>query len=328
MVARPTSLLDYAASKGVVLPAHPKKVPNQADPLSGKAIEAHHAGRQADDLDFPLDWVVIDSDLDQVGFETVKHLDEATKVFARWGAALPDYLDSYEHLVCAWYGFVGRARGEMQRLAMPALAAIHATGVERKYLEAVKAGDKLLAAKLFPLTTYFPSIEEDTRLRLLQTKTEERRATGALRADARENAVVAYLSGLRLPGGTLETETFGSLCEQFFAYAREPDRQYPKGHGYTWSGSNMALRFRGDHHRKLMAIGLMPLTDYPVNREACLVFCREKLSEKMGRSRLKQEWRTFIGPFAGFDQNWRLLMPEDLAHLPLGSNETKQPWES
>ena len=170
-----------------------------------------------------------------------------------------------------------------------------------KYLEAVSAGNRLLAAKLFPKTSYAKDVLVQVTLNKLERTAKQTRTT---RTDARKNEVVAYLLAHMLEPA--QGVRIGDALEELFVACRAGDAS-------SVSTCLAWLRKHGDTtSSKLDNKGLSVQITCPLGEETSVLFHLENLAKLMDRSRLKGEWRALLGPFVGFDQNWGLLMRKDL----------------
>ncbi|GAB3644901.1 hypothetical protein [Ramlibacter alkalitolerans] len=230
----------------------------------------------------------------QAVFEDQAEHARNAEVFARWGLRLDDYMHSVDDLLAVLSSSV-----HWHHLLNDKKAAIGPA--DQRWLAAVRRGDGSGAARLFADTEAAARLAERLSLNRAQEATLAARVS---RADARQNAVFAYLlEGPIRPGGASALD----VLEELFAGYRQSEAEDPILVLGAW------LTKQGDTVTKnLDSRGLQLRTECPVRREVGVLVNWANLEPRMARSRLKSDWQTLLGPFIGFDQNWGLLMPADL----------------
>ncbi|MBL0427656.1 hypothetical protein [Ramlibacter alkalitolerans] len=299
------SLLDAAKARGIELPHHTQ---SSQEPAGDDLL---YDGKLA----FGLKDMHADSQ-GRVFFSSPKALQLAKNVFANWGVDLDDYTGDMREFLAVWYALCGKSCSDLS------LSVNH--GIKRqsehqeRYIRAVAAGDRQLARKLLPSSETAKFIADEIRKSRLEQQVEQR----PVRPDARENAVVAFL--LAQPVARGSNTSIGDAFDAMFAQHRDSKDVFP-----TW----VYDRFRKAHGQKApdalwrQGLHIMTAGGCPVGGEVAVLFHWENLQRRMDRSKLKNDWRALLGPFAGFDQRWRLLMEADLAAFAAENPHVPAEWK-
>ncbi|MBL0427658.1 hypothetical protein [Ramlibacter alkalitolerans] len=246
--------------------------------------------------------VGVKTDLRVPFFENREDFLNAADTFERWGLRLDDYFHSFEHFA-AVLNILNRYGARLLGLITSDGEHPKVSSVELSYLRAVRDNDRGLARQLFPQTTFARQVEHEiavNKLELALAGDSQQKD----RPDARQNAVVAYL--LAQPCTLGSDRTLGSLIQELFD-ASHAD----KGAGEcvtVWIGKY------GHAARNLQKSGLQICRDVPEPGECALLFHAKYLQARLDRSELRVEWRKHLGRYIGFDQNWRLLLEENVTN--------------
>ncbi len=296
---------------------------------------------------FALLDVFVDEATGQVCFESKAIHEHMRAAFACWGFELADFTRSFDDMLAAYQVFVmdfsGHIRdapSELSGFRDAAKSFVSQSELERvasygsameSYLSAVKAGDVNKAKALMPES----GILEHMRLAREHehAKSAAAEAPRLPRSDARVNPVLGPLLSTPIKGAG-KGETYADFLSEFLPLA-------------VWHKHMMATRLgaakpeklsdaeqakndrwfalcRSPAYGQLHEWGVIPVLGCPRPGEAAILFSRETFASTLDGSQLRGTWRTELGPFVGFDQDFRLILEKDLAWWRLDHAHSEQ----
>lgn len=304
-------------------------------------------GPYADPWRFSLDDVCVDADTNRVCFESKTIYGHLVSVFARWGLNLDDFTNSFEDMLAAYRAFNLDFFGHLRSLPLE-LASIRLTAEsmisskEREqveaygphmaeYLDAVKSGDAKKVKKLMPKS----GIQNHLRAarELEHAKAAAADAPRLHRGDARENPVLGPMLTTPIKSAR-NGETFAQFLaeflelgiwhEQMLTSRLSVDNRDELSDAENAKSQRWYQLWRSPAYKQLLDWGLQPLTRCPRPDEAAVLFDTDRFVEALDGSQLRDTWRTALGPFVGFDQDFRLILEKDLTWWRLDHNDSEK----
>ena len=304
-------------------------------------------GLYADPWKFSLADVCFDADTDKVCFESKAIHDHLVSVFARWGLNLADFANSFEDMLAAYQvfnlDFSSHLRSlppELASIRLPAESMISSREREQveacgpymaDYLAAVKSGDAKKVKKLMPKS----GIQDHLRAarEFEHAKAVAAEAPRLHRGDARQNPVLGPMLSTPIKSAR-NGETFAQFLAEFFELgiwheqmlaSRLSVDKSDKLSDAERAKSQRWYQFReSPAYKQLLDWGLQPLTRCPRPDEAAVLVATGRFVDSLDGSQLRDTWRAALGPFVGFDQDFRLILEKDLAWWRLDHNHSEK----